>query len=47
MHFSKGRVKLLVGLGKGKRQFEKRADESKKQWKRDQERLMKTRVKRG
>jgi SsrA-binding protein len=47
MHFSKGRVKLLVGLGKGKRQFEKRADESKKQWKRDQERLMKTRVKRS
>ena len=42
MHFSKGRVKLTVGLAKGKKQYEKRADESKKQWERDRERLMKT-----
>ncbi len=47
MHFKAGRVKVEVGLGKGKREFEKRADESKKQWKRDQQRLLKTRVRRG
>ncbi len=43
LHFSKGRVKLAMGLAKGKRQFEKRADESDKQWKREQERLLKSR----
>lgn len=43
MHFVKGRVKLTVALAKGKRQFEKRADESKKQWERDRQRLLKTR----
>ena len=42
MHFVRGRVKLSVGLAKGKRQFEKRADESKKQWERDRSRLLKT-----
>lgn len=41
LHFNKGRVKLAMGLAKGKRQFEKRADESKKEWKREQERLLK------
>ena len=42
MHFVRGRVKLSGGLAKGKRQFEKRADESKKQWERDRSRLLKT-----
>lgn len=44
LHFSKGRVKLAMGLAKGKRQFEKRADESERQWKREQERLLKSRT---
>ena len=43
MHFVRGRVKLTVGLAKGKPQFEKRDDESKKQWERDRQRLLKTR----
>jgi len=43
MHYSKGRVKLEVGLAKGKRQFEKRADEADKNWKREQSRLLKQR----
>ena len=43
LHFSKGRIKLAIGLAKGKRQFEKRADESKKDWKREQNRLLKQR----
>ena len=44
LHFSRGRVKLTLALAKGKREFEKRADESKKQWERDRQRLMKTRT---
>lgn len=43
MHFSKGLIKLEVGLAKGKRQFEKRASEADKDWKREQSRLLKTR----
>ena len=42
MHFSRGRVKLTVGLAKGKKLYEKRADESKKQWERDRQRLLKS-----
>jgi SsrA-binding protein len=43
LHYSKGRVKLEVGLAKGKRQFEKRADQQDKDWKREQNRLLKKR----
>jgi SsrA-binding protein len=43
LHFSKGRIKLAIGLAKGKRQFEKRAAESDKDWKREQSRLHKQR----
>ena len=43
LHFSKGRVKLEFGLAKGKRQFEKRASEADKDWKREQNRLLKQR----
>ena len=43
LHFSKGRIKLSVGLAKGKRQFEKRAAEQERDWKREQSRLLKRR----
>ena len=43
LHFSRGRVKLALGLAKGKRQFEKRAAEQDRDWKREQARLLKTR----
>jgi SsrA-binding protein len=43
LHYSKGRIKLEVGLAKGKRQFEKRADQADKDWKREQSRLLKKR----
>jgi SsrA-binding protein len=43
LHYSKGRIKLDVGLAKGKRQFEKRADQQDKDWKREQNRLLKKR----
>ncbi len=43
IHYNKGRIKLDVGLAKGKRQFEKRASEADKDWKREQNRLLKRR----
>jgi SsrA-binding protein len=41
LHYSKGRIKLNIGLAKGKRQFEKRDATREKEWKREQQRLMK------
>ncbi len=43
LHYLKGRIKLEVGLAKGKRQFEKRSSEADKDWKRQQTRLLKQR----
>ncbi|MFZ5485144.1 MAG: SsrA-binding protein SmpB [Pseudomonadota bacterium] len=40
LHFSKGRVKLEVGLGKGKKQFDKRATEKERDWQREKQRLL-------
>ena len=40
-------MKLSLALARGKRDFEKRQDESKKEWKRDQERLMKNDMTKG
>jgi SsrA-binding protein len=36
----RGRVKLNVGLAKGKKQHDKRAAEREKEWKREQQRLL-------
>jgi SsrA-binding protein len=44
LHFARGRVKLALGLAKGKRQFEKRDAEQKRDWKRQQSRLLKQRT---
>ncbi len=41
MHFSKGRIKLEIGLAKGKKQHDKRASEKEKEWKREQSQIMK------
>ncbi len=41
LHFSKGRVKVEIGLAKGKKQHDKRDVESEKDWKREQGRIMK------
>ncbi|MFN9031411.1 MAG: SsrA-binding protein SmpB [Betaproteobacteria bacterium] len=43
MHYSKGRIKLAIGLAKGKRQYEKRDAQAEKDWKREQSRLLKQR----
>jgi len=43
MHYTRGRVKLEVGLAKGKKQHDKREAEKDKDWKREQQRLMRSR----
>jgi len=43
LHYSKGRVKLSVGLARGKKQYDKRETEKKKEWQREQQRLIKVR----
>jgi SsrA-binding protein len=40
MHFTKGRIKLEIGLGKGKKQFDKRATEKEREWQREKARLV-------
>lgn len=42
LHYSKGRVKLEVGLGKGKKQFDKRATEKERDWQREKQRLVRS-----
>ncbi len=42
LHYTRGRVKLEVGLAKGKKQHDKRQDEKEKDWKREQSRLVRT-----
>jgi SsrA-binding protein len=40
MHFSKGRIKLEIGLAKGKKQHDKRAAEKEREWQREKQRLV-------
>ena len=40
LHYTRGRIKLEMGLAKGKKQHDKRADEKEKDWKREQQRLL-------
>ena len=40
MHFSKGRIKLDIGLAKGKKQHDKRAAEKDREWQREKQRLV-------
>ena len=41
LHYSKGRIKLEIGLAKGKKQHDKRVAEKEKEWKREQSQFMK------
>ena len=41
LYWKKGRAKLALGLAKGKKQHDKRADSKDRDWKRQQARLMK------
>jgi SsrA-binding protein len=40
LHYTKGRIKLAVGLAKGKKQHDKRDAEKDREWQREQQRLM-------
>jgi len=42
MHFSKGRIKLEIGLAKGKKQHDKRAAEKDREWEREKQRLVRS-----
>ncbi len=41
MHYVRGRIKLEVGLAKGKKQHDKRATEREKEWAREKQRILK------
>lgn len=40
MHYTKGRIKLEIGLAKGKKQYDKRETEKQRDWDREKQRLM-------
>ncbi len=41
LHYTRGRVKLNIGLAKGKKQHDKRQSQRDKDWQREQQRLLK------
>lgn len=41
LHYRNNRIKLEFGLGKGKKQFDKRQTEKERDWKREQQRILK------
>lgn len=43
MYWTRGKVKIEIGLAKGKKQHDKRATEKERDWKRDQARLIRNR----
>ncbi len=43
MHFTRGRIKLEIGLAKGKKQHDKRQADKEREWEREKQRLLKTR----
>ena len=43
LHYSKGRIKLEIALARGKLKHDKRADLREKDWKREQQRLLRSR----
>lgn len=42
MHYKNGRIKLEIGLGRGKQKADKRETEKKREWSREKQRLMKS-----
>ncbi len=40
LHYSKGRIKLQIGLAHGKKQHDKRESEKEREWEREKQRLM-------
>jgi len=44
LHYLRGRIKLSIGLAKGKKQHDKRAAEKEKEWQREKQRLLRARA---
>jgi SsrA-binding protein len=44
LHFQRGRIKVEVGLAKGKKQYDKREAEKERDWVREKARLMRVKV---
>lgn len=44
LHFTKGRVKIAIGLAHGKKQHDKRDTEEKRDWEREKQRLMRVKA---
>ena len=42
LHYTRGRIKLNVGLAKGKKQHDKRAAEKDREWQREKQRLVRS-----
>ena len=42
MHFTRGRVKIQIGVAKGKKQYDKRETEKERDWVRDKARIMRS-----
>ncbi len=47
LHYVRGRIKIEIGLAKGKKQHDKRATEKDKEWQREKQRLIRDSEKRG
>jgi SsrA-binding protein len=43
LHYTRGRIKLAMGLARGKKQYDKREAEKERDWKREQQRLLRSR----
>ena len=44
LHYAKGRIKASIGLARGKKQYDKRETEKKRDWEREKQRLMRQKV---
>ncbi|HCZ17007.1 MAG TPA: SsrA-binding protein, partial [Candidatus Accumulibacter sp.] len=44
LHFQRGRIKVEIGLAKGKKQYDKREAEKERDWVREKARLMREKV---
>ena len=44
LHYSRGRIKLEMGLAKGKKQHDKRESEKEREWQREKQRLLRDKV---
>ena len=44
LHYAKGRIKLTIGLARGKKQYDKRDAEKQRDWQREKQRLVRAKV---